>query len=109
MALDARTIKCDQRSLSALYHAGLRAELSRSLGVSWHEPVNGIAEIDGMAAEVLAELSSRATAVAERSEDKLERFAESFGREPTPRERWRLEREAVIDSRPAKAHGTDAS
>ena len=33
---------------------------------------------------------------------KLARFGQSLGREPTPRERWRLEREAVVDSRPPK-------
>ena len=33
-----------------------------------------------------------------------------MGRDPTPRKRWRLEREAAIDSRPAKAktHSVDA-
>jgi hypothetical protein len=31
-----------------------------------------------------------------------------MGREPTPRERWRLEREAVVDSRPHKSHSIDA-
>ena len=35
LALDARTIKRDQRTLSAIYHAGLRAELSLRLGVRW--------------------------------------------------------------------------
>ena len=47
LALDARTIKLDQRTLSAVYHASLRAELTRSLGVSWEKPVNGIAETPG--------------------------------------------------------------
>ena len=41
-------------------------------------------------------------------DDKLDRFIESMGREPTPRERWRLEREAVVDSRPHKSHSIDA-
>ncbi len=45
LALDARTIKFDQRTLSAIYHASLRAELSRSLGVAWETPTNGIAEM----------------------------------------------------------------
>jgi hypothetical protein len=31
-----------------------------------------------------------------------------MGREPTPRERWRLGREAAVDSRPAKDHAVDA-
>ena len=34
-ALDARMIKHDQRTLSALYHSCLRTELTRSLGVQW--------------------------------------------------------------------------
>ncbi len=32
-----------------------------------------------------------------------------MGREPTPRERWKLEREAAIDSRPAKTHSVEAA
>jgi hypothetical protein len=40
LALDARTIKLDQRTLSGLYHAGLRTELTRRLGVKWNQPVH---------------------------------------------------------------------
>ncbi len=108
LALDARTIKLDQRTLSAVYHASLRAELTRSLGVSWEKPVNGIAEMLDVPDEVRNEFSSRTRAVEDRIEDKLEHFTEQFERQPTPRERWRLEREAVTDSRPAKTHGDDA-
>jgi conjugative relaxase-like TrwC/TraI family protein len=102
LALDARTLKHDQRTLSALYHGGLRSELTQRLGVAWQEPVSGIAEMAHIAPEVLAEFSARTRQVDARIEVKLERFAESLGRMPTPRERWRLEREAALDSRPAK-------
>jgi conjugative relaxase-like TrwC/TraI family protein len=108
LALDARTIKLDQRTLSALYHAGLRAELTRTLGVVWREPANGIAEIASVPEDLLAEFSSRTDAVRRRIDEKLERFCDHYGRDPTPRERWRLEREAVADSRPPKVHGVDA-
>jgi len=108
LSLDARTIKFDQRTLSALYHASLRAELTRSLGVAWQAPVNGIAEMRDVGDDVRQEFSSRTRAVEERIEDKLEHFAESFERNPTPRERWRLERDAVTDCRPSKSHGEDA-
>jgi hypothetical protein len=47
--------------------------------------------------------------VARRIDEKLDRFVETMGREPTLRERWQLEREAATDSRPAKAHGVDAA
>ncbi len=65
--------------------------------------------MEGVPEEVLAEFSSRSAEVAARRDEKLERFWDTYGREPTPRERWRLEREAVIDSRPAKSHDTDAA
>jgi len=108
LALDARTIKMDQRTLSGLYHAGLRAELTRRLGVRWQPPDNGIAEMVGVDAEVLAGFSQRSREVEGRVDEKLGRFRTDLGREPTARERWRLEREAVLDSRPAKTHGHGA-
>ncbi len=59
LALDARTIKLDQRTLSALYHANLRSELTRRLGVRWQQPEHGIAEIADIDGDVLAEFSQR--------------------------------------------------
>ena len=103
LALDARTIKRDQQTLSRIYHAGLRAETTLRLGVRWQEPVNGIAEIRDVPDHVLAEFSQRTEAVDARIEDKLERFVGALDRQPTPRERWQLEREAVLDSRPPKS------
>jgi conjugative relaxase-like TrwC/TraI family protein len=105
LALDARTIKVDQRALSALYHAGLRAELTRRLGVHWTPPEHGIAEIAGVAEDVLAGFSRRTHDVGQRLDEKLARFRTELGREPTEKERWKLRREAVVDSRPAKPHG----
>ena len=108
LALDARLIKHDQQTLSALYHASLRAEMTARLGVRWHAPERGIAEMRDVSADLLAEFSARTSDVRRRVDDKLDRFIESMGREPTPRERWRLEREAVVDSRPHKSHSIDA-
>ena len=105
LALDARTIKMDQRTMSALYHALLRAELTGRLGVRWLPTEHGIAEIQDVPAEVLAEFSQRSDAVKHRLDEKLDRFRTDLGREPTDRERWRLEREAVLDSRPSKREG----
>ncbi len=108
LALDARTLKLDQRSLSGLYHAGLRAELTRRLGVAWESPVNGIADIAGIDPDVLVEFSQRTADIQRRIDSKLTRFVDDLGREPTPRERWQLGREAVLDSRPSKPHGPTA-
>ncbi len=109
LALDARTIKVDQRTLSAIYHAGLRAELTARLGVGWRDREHGIAEIAGIPDQVLQAFSARTEDVRRRLEVKLDRFVDSLGREPTPRERWRLEREAVVESRPGKASAADAA
>ena len=108
LALDARLIKLDQQSLSAIYHTGLRAEMTRRLGVRWEQPVNGIAEIRDVPDDVLVEFSARTQDIRRRLDDKLDRFSDTMGRDPTPRERWKLEREAAIDSRPAKTHSVDA-
>jgi conjugative relaxase-like TrwC/TraI family protein len=105
LALDARPIKVDQRTLSALYHAALRAELTRRLGVRWHPPENGIAEIADIESEVLAEFSQRTNQVQKRLDWKLARFHSGMRREPSDKERWRQEREAVLESRPVKQHG----
>jgi hypothetical protein len=97
-------LKLDQRTLSALYHATLRTELTRRLGVRWRQPVHGIAEITDMDPAVLAEFSQRSGDVERRLEHKLARFRTDLEREPTRREQWRLEREAAVDSRPGKDH-----
>lgn len=109
LALDARTIKVDQRTLSALYHATLRSELSGRLGVRWETPEHGIAEIVDIDSGILAEFSQRTTDLQRRLDEKLARFRVDLARDPTPIERWRLEREAALDSRPAKPHGISAA
>ncbi|MEZ5244590.1 MAG: MobF family relaxase [Acidimicrobiales bacterium] len=109
LALDARTLKLDQRTLSAIYHATLRSELTERLGVEWLPVENGIAEMAHMPDVVLEEFSTRTACVQRRIDEKIDRFIDTLERDPTPRERWRLEREAVIDSRPAKTHAVNAA
>lgn len=53
---------------------------------------------------MLSEFSQRTTDVRRRLDEKLGRFRTDLGRDPTEKERWRLEREAVVDSRPSKPH-----
>ncbi|MFN0090104.1 MAG: MobF family relaxase [Acidimicrobiales bacterium] len=109
LALDARSLLKDQTVLCALYHAGLRAELTGRLGVGWREVDNGIAEVVGIDREVLDAFSRRAGQVEARLAVKLDRFRGTLGREPTARERWRLEREAAVDSRRSKPAVLDAA
>lgn len=102
-ALDARGLKLDQRTASAIYHASLHAELTRRLGVEWVATGHTIAEIGHIPTDLLTAFSTRTDAIRRRLDTKIDRFEDTMGRAPTPRERWQLEREAVLDSRPAKA------
>lgn len=102
LALDARGLKLDQRTASAIYHVSLHAELTRRLGVEWGATEHTIAEIDGVPGELVTAFSTRTEAVRRRIDTKIDRFEDTMGRAPTPRERWKLEREAVLDSRPSK-------
>ena len=104
LALDARAIKLDQRTLSSLYHANLRAEMTCRLGVRWQPPEHGIAEITDIDPDVLAEFSQRTNDVQRRLDEKLSRFRMDLDRDPTAGEGWKLEREAVVESRPSKPH-----
>jgi transposase len=65
-----RPLMADQTVLSGLYHAGLRGELTRRLGVGWEVPVNGIAEMTGLDREVLKGFSRRSSQVEARREEK---------------------------------------
>ncbi|MHB1911860.1 MAG: relaxase domain-containing protein, partial [Acidimicrobiales bacterium] len=64
LSLDGRELYEVQKAAGMLYKAALRAELSRSLHLSW-EPVdkNGVAEIRGVPTELSAAWSSRRDAV----------------------------------------------
>jgi conjugative relaxase-like TrwC/TraI family protein len=64
-ALDGRLIYAHARTAGFLYQASLRAELSRTLGVSWAPLSNGAAELEGVPARVLRAFSRRRAAIQE--------------------------------------------
>jgi len=59
-ALDSRTIFHHAKTASFLAAAELRHQLTIRLGVTWGEVENGIAEIEGIPATAIREMSSRA-------------------------------------------------
>lgn len=104
LALDARELKQDQRAMSALFHAGLEAKLSQDIGVTWGTRDYYYARtIDGIDDTLIDVFSQRRADVDARLETKLARFEETLGHAPTPQQRWKLEREAAVDSRPGKS------
>lgn len=58
-ALDSRALHRHATAASYLYHATLRAELTRDLGVTWTRVDRGIAEIVGVPQRLLAAFSTR--------------------------------------------------
>jgi conjugative relaxase-like TrwC/TraI family protein len=58
-AVDTRQIYRHALTTSYLYHSVLRAQLTALLGVAWTTPAKGVAEIDGMPADLLGTFSTR--------------------------------------------------
>jgi conjugative relaxase-like TrwC/TraI family protein len=106
LALDARTLKGYQRALGGLYQSVLRAELTQRYGVAFGELVNGQAEIAGVPDGLLERFSKRTAQVERAFQAKLVEFHTREGRDPTPKERGALGREAAVDTRSHKTgHG----
>lgn len=103
LSLDARFLKRQQRSIGWIYASALRAELSARLGVAWGPVVEGHSDIDGVPASLLAEFSKRSEQVEARLAELVADWVDAHdGADPGPRTLSRLERRAVLDSRPAK-------
>ncbi|WP_350170096.1 MobF family relaxase [Ilumatobacter fluminis] len=101
-ALDAKTLKGFQRALGGLYQSVLRAEVTARFGVAWGDIEKGQADIAGVPTELLDVFSKRAAQVDAAYEAKLAEFWTREGRDPTPKERGALGREAAVDTRGRK-------
>jgi conjugative relaxase-like TrwC/TraI family protein len=109
LALDARFLKRQQRTIGWLYDAALRAELSSRLGVAWvgddERPVN----LQVIPDELREVFSERSAQVAVKLDELIVRWsAEHDGTEPDPKTIAMLERRAVTASRSGKVDGLDA-
>jgi conjugative relaxase-like TrwC/TraI family protein len=93
-ALDARFVFHHAKTASFLAAAELRHQLTARLGVTWTQVENGIAEIEGVPAAALEEMSSRAREIAEATEARGVSSA-------------RARQVAAWDTRAAKEHGVD--
>ena len=89
-ALDGEPILSGYRLAAGyLYEAHLRAELARTLGVEWTEPVKGMGEVVGVPREALVEFSQR-----------RQRVVEYLNR--TGGTSWRAAQVAALETREAK-------
>ena len=104
-ALHGRPLFEEAKTAGMLYQAGLRAELTRRLGVVWG-PVSahGQAELAGIPRDLLARFSTRSAEVEAAAEVKITELEQALGRALEADERGRVYRLAVLDTRRPKAH-----
>jgi conjugative relaxase-like TrwC/TraI family protein len=106
LALDARFLKYQQRTIGWVYDAALRCELTSRLGLEWGDMVGGQAELVKVPADAREVFSQRSAQVAAKRDELVARWmVEHDGLEPDRITIARLERSAVLASRPAKRHG----
>jgi conjugative relaxase-like TrwC/TraI family protein len=110
LALDARFLMYQQRTIGWIYDAALRAELSGRLGVTWGDLTGGQAELTAIPEDV-RELYSQRTAQVEAKRDELiDRWrTEHDGAQPDAADIARMTRSAVLASRPPKVQGHSAA
>jgi conjugative relaxase-like TrwC/TraI family protein len=110
LALDARFLKYQQRTIGWVYDAALRAELTARLGVAWGPIEGGQADIADVPESLRDLFSERTAQVEDRLADLVRMWsAEHEGADPDRQTLADLERRAVLLSRPAKVHGVDAA
>lgn len=102
LALDARPMIKSAQTLTSLYQASLRGELTRRLGIRWEEPEKYASECADIPNEVRHAFSTRSQEAESLFRKRAEDFERSFGRAPDPKERHALHRDAVLMSRPRK-------
>ncbi|HEV2069599.1 MAG TPA: MobF family relaxase [Acidimicrobiales bacterium] len=93
-ALDGRPLFAHARTAGYLAAAELRHQLADRLGLAWDEVHNGLADVVGVSAEAMAEMSTRAGEIAE--------VAHEIGATSAA-----ARQVAAYDTRAAKEHGVD--
>ncbi len=110
LALDARFLKYQQRSIGWVYDAALRGELTSRLGVAWTAIDAGQADIAGIEPGLRDLFSQRSRQVESKLADLIHAWRSEHGEdEPDARTIAALERCAVLASRPPKSDGIDAA
>jgi conjugative relaxase-like TrwC/TraI family protein len=110
LALDARFLKHQQRTIGWVYDAALRTELTARLAVDWDLVEGGQADALCIPESIRDLFSTRSGQVETKLSELLRSWSDEHdGADPDPQTIAALERRAVVASRPAKAHALDAA
>jgi conjugative relaxase-like TrwC/TraI family protein len=106
-ALDARLLHAAGVAMSELYDTLFADELTRRLGVTWHQVDRGPArnpgfEIAGIDPGLIDAFSTRSHHIAARTDQLIAAFTAEHGRPPSGPEVTRLRQTATLATRPAK-------
>jgi conjugative relaxase-like TrwC/TraI family protein len=108
LALDARFLKYQQRTIGWVYDAALRAEMTARLGVDWLERDTSVFDLACVPAHVRESFSERSAQVDAKFAELVRRWAADHdGADPDARMLARLQRAAAVASRPGKVRGFD--
>jgi conjugative relaxase-like TrwC/TraI family protein len=108
LALDARFLKYQQRTVGWIYDAALRAEMTSRLGVDWLERDNSVFDLTCIPEHMRDAFSERSAQVDAKFAELVRRWAADHdGADPDPRTLARLQRAAAVASRPGKVQGRD--
>jgi len=103
--LDSRAIHALRGAAGAIAERVMEAHLTRSLGVEFATRPDGRArEVLGVSQDVMDLFSSRRRAVTARTREMIAEFQQTYGREPSPAERYYFAQQATLATRAAKSH-----
>jgi conjugative relaxase-like TrwC/TraI family protein len=106
--LDSRALHAVRREVAAIAERVTEEHLTRTLGLTFALRPDGRArEVRGVPKQVLDLFSQRRRAITARTERLLTAYRQRFGREPTPLELDRLQRQATFATRRAKEHSAE--
>lgn len=109
LALDARFLKYQQRTIGTIYDAALRTELTTRLGVTWTERDPGVFDLARVPDRIRDGFSKRAVQVDAKLADLVRRWSDEHDDvSPDARTIAGLERAAAVASRPGKTHALNA-
>ena len=83
-ALDGRALLSARAGAGALYNRTLEAEMTRRLGVSWRDRLDGLRELEGVDDELITAFSSRRRAITTEVEQLAGAYRDKYGIDPPP-------------------------